>query len=173
MRKASFRFCLSAQGPVRAFVGTLAVMVLAIASPSQARSPDDGPEGGAVPGVATESQMGLGSYLAGRIARGQHDTTEASGFYQQALKRDPGNEALIEQALMMQSAEGRFEDAIALAKQLVEKQPTHRMAKLVLGLADAKAGQFAAASDNFAGSAVGVMGELTSALSGLDDDGAR
>ena len=163
MRKASLVFRL----PAALLAGSLAAMVLAglPATTGYARSPDDGPEGGAVPGVAVDNQLGLGSYLAGRIARGQHDTAEASNFYRQALGRDPANEALIEQALMMQSAEGRFDDAIAFAKQLLEKQPTHRMAKLVLGLADAKAGRFAEASDNFAGSAVGVMGELTSALS--------
>ena len=58
-----------------------------------------------------------------------------------------------------------MDEAIKLAKQLAEKNNTHRMAKLVLALADAKAGQFPQAAENFAGSAVGVMGELTSALS--------
>ena len=160
MRKARFGFGFSS----RLVVTGLVAGILATASvpAGMARSPELPQTAG---DAAGEGQLNLGSYLAGRIARGQHDTAEASGFYRRALERDPGNEALIEQALMMQAAEGRFDEAIALARQLAEKQPAHRMAKLVLALAEAKAGQFAPAKESFAGSAVGVMGELTSALS--------
>ena len=111
-----------------------------------------------------ESASLLGSYLAGRIARGQNDTQAASEFYASALERDPGNEALLEQALMMHAAEGRFDAAVKLGRQVFEKQPTHRMATLVLALDEAKAGRFAAAEEHFKASAVGVMGEVTSAL---------
>ena len=139
------------------------LLVLFPVSDSFAKSPDGAEGQGATKSSA--DGLGLGSYLAGRIARGQNDTAEASEFYRQALARDPSNEALLEQAMLMHSTEGRIEEAIRLAKQLVEKNNTHRMAKLVLALADAKAGKFPQASENFAGSAVGVMGELTSALS--------
>ncbi len=107
----------------------------------------------------------LGSYLAGRIARGQHDTPAASQFYGRALQRDPSNEALIEQALIMEASEGRFDDAFRLARQLHALQPNHRMAQLMLGLSEAKAGRHAAADEHFKASGTGLIGELTSALS--------
>jgi hypothetical protein len=44
-------------------------------------------------GVETRSL--LGSYLAGRVARGQHDTETAATYYREALVRDPGNDVLI------------------------------------------------------------------------------
>ena len=111
-----------------------------------------------------EARSLLGSYLAGRIARGQHDSEAASIYYGRALQRDPANEALMEQALIMDAAEGRFDEAIKLARQLAAIQPTHRMAQLVLGLAEAKAGRHAAAEDHFKASGSGMIGELTAAL---------
>lgn len=111
-----------------------------------------------------EARSLLGSYLAGRIARGQHDSEAASIYYSRALQRDPGNEALMEQALIMDAAEGRFEEAIKLARQLAAAQPTHRMAQLVLGLAEAKAGRYAVADDHFKASGSGMIGELTAGL---------
>lgn len=112
-----------------------------------------------------EARTLLGSYLAGRIARGQNDTEAASLYYGRALQRDPGNEALMEQALIMETTEGRFDQAVRLSKQIAVQQPTHRMARLLLGLADAKAGRFAEADEHFKASGSGMIGELTSALS--------
>ena len=37
----------------------------------------------------------LGSYLAGRIARGMHDTAAAAAHYERALRNDTSNVALI------------------------------------------------------------------------------
>ncbi len=136
-----------------AALGLLAFLALSPA-PAAARSGDAPPEARSL----------LGSYLAGRIARGQHDSAAASEYYQRALERDPKNEALIEQALLMDTTEGRFDRGLLLAKRLNEAQPSHRMARMMLGLAEAKAGNFVAASDHFKVSGNGVMGELTSAL---------
>jgi tetratricopeptide (TPR) repeat protein len=111
-----------------------------------------------------EARSLLGSYLAGRIARGQHDTDAAAIYYDRALQRDPDNEALMEQALIMEVTEGRFERAKALARQLASTQPGHRMSRLVQGLEDAKAGRHADAEAHFKATGHGVMGELTSAM---------
>ena len=122
-----------------------------------------GPAGARTPERAGEVSL-LGSYLAGRIARGQHDTAAASEFYRRALERDPANEALLEQSMMMSTAEGRVGEAVDLARKLIEVQPTQRMAKMLLGLSEAKAGQWSAAEVHFKAAATGVMGELTSAI---------
>jgi tetratricopeptide (TPR) repeat protein len=146
MRNRSLRLgVLSAVTAIAAWTGVLP-------QPGLARSPE--PAGGSL----------LGSYLAGRIARGQNDTQAASEFYRQALARDPANEALLEQSVLMMAAEGRVKEAIVLARQLVETQPTHRMSKMLLGLDEVKAGRWAAAQGHFKAAGTGVMGELTSVL---------
>jgi tetratricopeptide (TPR) repeat protein len=136
------------------------MIVLGLATAAMALSP--------APGHATQGRSQttsqLGSYLAGRIARGLHDTAAAAAHYESALTRDGGNVALIEQALLMDATEGRFDRAITLAKKLAEVQPTHRMARLVLGLDSAKAGRWAEASEHFKSSAASPMGELTGTL---------
>lgn len=141
---------------LRTATGVAALMIgtsLLVPGPGVARSPEQ------------QTTTLLGNYLAGRIARGQHDTAAASDFYKEALARDPSNEALIEQALLMQTAEGRFDSAIVLAKQLIASTNSHRMGNLVVGLSEAKAGNYAAANDHFKQSATGIMAELTAALS--------
>jgi tetratricopeptide (TPR) repeat protein len=106
----------------------------------------------------------LGSYLAGRIARGQHDGAAASEFYRAALERDPDNMALVEQSLLMEATEGQFDRAVELSRRVVKEHPDHRMARLVLGLEAAKHKRYADAMAFFKGPGNGVMEQLTLAL---------
>ncbi len=106
----------------------------------------------------------LGSYLAGRIARGQHDSSAAAEYYRAALDRDPANLPLIEQSLLMETTEGRFEQAVDLAKRLLTHQNDHRMARLVLGLDAAKGQRWDEAASHFKSPGNGVMEQLTLAL---------
>jgi tetratricopeptide (TPR) repeat protein len=112
-----------------------------------------------------EADSRLGSYLAGRFARGQHDTQSAALYYRQALERDPGNEVLIEQAFLMETSEGEWTRANTFARALVKSQPTHRMANLLLGLAEFREKAYEKADGHFKAAAQGPIGELTSALS--------
>ncbi len=106
----------------------------------------------------------LGSYLAGRMARGHHDAIAAAGYFRAALDRDPENISLIEQTLLMAATEGRFENAIDLATRLREKVSDHRMARLILGLQAAKQKRYKDAEKLFAVAGNGVMEQLTLAL---------
>lgn len=105
-----------------------------------------------------------GSYLAGRFARSQHDTDQAAFFYRSALFRDPDNEVLLEQGFLMEASEGNWSGAEMLAKRLVDIQPTHRMARMFLGLVEFKAGNYDNAEENFKKADTGPIGELTSAI---------
>ena len=107
----------------------------------------------------------LGSYLAGRFARNQHDTGNASEYYLQALARDPENELLLEQSFLMAVSEGSFDQAQALAVKLVERQPANRMGQLFLAVADFKAGKLDLADEHLKAASTGPIGELTGALS--------
>jgi tetratricopeptide (TPR) repeat protein len=115
-------------------------------------------------GASQDAASLLGSYLAGRVARAQNDTRAAALFYRQALTQDPGNSLLIEQAFLMETTEGEWARAEALARQLVEMQPTHRTAHALLGLADFKAARYAAADEHFKAVSGNPIGELTSAM---------
>lgn len=118
----------------------------------------------AAEGRAAELRSQFGNYLAGRVARGQHDTSAAADYYERALDRDPTNIALLEQAMLMDAVEGHHERAGKLALSLVEKQPAHRVARLILAVADANSGKWASAHEHFKAASSTAIGELTSAL---------
>ena len=114
--------------------------------------------------AATQSL--LGNYLAGRFARGRHDTAAAAEFYRHALSRDPQNDVLAEQAFLMEATIGNWPVATTLANQVVgsQAQSQSRMVRLVLGMSAFKAGNLQAADDHFKAAAQGPIGELTSTL---------
>jgi tetratricopeptide (TPR) repeat protein len=115
-------------------------------------------------GGSPDASSLLGSYLAGRVARAQNDTRAAAMFYRQALAQDPGNNLLVEQAFLMETTEGEWSRAEALARELVESQPNHRTAHALLGLADFKAQRYASADEHFKAVSGNPIGELTSLL---------
>lgn len=106
----------------------------------------------------------LGSYLAGRHARGLNDTAAAAGFYRNALALDPANEQLIEPAFIMELTEGRFDSAIELAKKVPPGAKERRMTELFLGLADFKSKRWGEAERHFKAASSNPIGELTSVL---------
>jgi tetratricopeptide (TPR) repeat protein len=113
---------------------------------------------------ALDARSLLGSYLSGRVARGDHDTASAAIFYGEALSRDPGNEILVEQSFLMELTEGNWARAVPLARELVAMQPAHRSAQTFLGLVEFKAGRLAEAEDHFKAASTNPIGELTGAL---------
>jgi len=106
----------------------------------------------------------LGSYIAGRIARGDNDLRSAVQYYRHALERAPNNPRILERAFLVEASEGHSERAIDLARQLVKFEPRHRLARTWLGLGAYKNGHFKTADSHFRRAAAGPIGELTSAL---------
>ncbi|MDX2288315.1 MAG: tetratricopeptide repeat protein [Hyphomicrobiaceae bacterium] len=139
---------------------SLALFSLAVAaslvgaSPASARAPEDD--------VQTTSL--IGSYLAGRFARADHETGKAATFYKSALARDRDSDVLLEQAFLMDASEGNWPDALKLAERLVAKQPKHRMSHLVLGLAAFQENSHEKAAKHFKAAGSGPIGELTSLI---------
>ncbi len=111
-----------------------------------------------------ETQSLVGSYLAGRFARNQHDAARAAEFYRNALTRDAGNELLLEQAFQMEASQGNWPRAVELARELVAAQPPHRIANLFLGLSEFKEGDYKKSAEHFRAAETGPIGELTGAL---------
>jgi tetratricopeptide (TPR) repeat protein len=140
---------------LRAIGATVALALAVCAGPDRVEA-----RSGGEPGASSL----LGSYLAGRIARGQHDLGAAASYFRAALDRDPGNAALIEQAMLMETTEGRIDAAVDLARRILEVAPEHRMARLLLGLKAVKEGRAAEAATYFQTTGNGVMEQLTVAL---------
>ena len=106
----------------------------------------------------------LGNYLSGRMARGDHDTQAAAGFYSKALADDPSNEIILEQAFLLEAASANWERATKLAADLVKVEPSHRVARFLLGCEAFKKGNYAEADEHFAAARQGPIADLTSTL---------
>jgi len=106
----------------------------------------------------------LGSYLAGRFARGQRDTSAAAEFYGRALAKDPKNEVILEQAFLLEASAGNWPRAVALAKDLVERDPSNTVARYQLGARGFKRGDYAAAKTHFANVGKDPIADLTKML---------
>ena len=106
----------------------------------------------------------LGNYLSGRLARGDHDTLAAAGFYSKALAEDPGNEIILEQAFLLEAASAHWDRAIELANDLAKAEPAHRIARFLLGAAAFKQGNYKEADEHFAAARQGPIADLTSTL---------
>ena len=116
--------------------------------------------------VADQSEPGtlLGNYLAGRIARGDHDTAAAADFYSRALAEDPTNELILEQAFLLETAAADWTRAVELARELVKVEPSHRIAQFLLGCEAFKRGDYKEADEHFAAARQGPIADLTSIL---------
>jgi tetratricopeptide (TPR) repeat protein len=110
------------------------------------------------------SGTSLGNYLSGRVARGDHDTIAAAGFYSKALASDPANEIILEQAFLLEAASAHWARAIKLAKDLVKIEPAHRIARFLLGCEAFKQGRYQEADEHFAAARQGPIADLTSTL---------
>ena len=106
----------------------------------------------------------LGSYLAGRVARGLNDTDLAVHFYREALRQSPRDQRIVERSFLMEATEGNWEAANKVARRLIEKQPKHRLARFWLGIAAFNKGRYKQADKHLEMAAIGPIGELTSAL---------
>lgn len=106
----------------------------------------------------------LGNYLSGRVARGSHDTIAAAEFYSKALAGDPKNEVILEQTFLLETAAAHWDRAIVLAQELVEVEPSHRIAQFLLGIDAFKRGDYAKADEHFAAARQGPIADLTSTL---------
>src|SRR6476661_5611829 len=106
----------------------------------------------------------LGNYLAGRVARGDHDTAAAADFYSRALAEDPSNELILEQAFLLETAAADWDRAIELARELVKVEPSHRIAQFLLGCDAFKRGDYKEADEHFSAARQGPIADLTSTL---------
>jgi len=89
-----------------------------------------------------QADSATGSYLAARHASNLNDYEFAATYFTRALARDSKNTDLMEQAVLYKVAAGRVREAVPIARTLVEKEPEHRIAQLVLVAEHLRKGEF-------------------------------
>lgn len=118
----------------------------------------------AVAGGDDDSSSLLGSYLAGRFARVEQDANSAADFYAKALARDPGNEIILEQTFLLEATNADWGRAAELAQKIIALEPSHRIARFVLGCKTFKDGKFQESEQHFAAARKGPIADLTGSL---------
>jgi tetratricopeptide (TPR) repeat protein len=92
-----------------------------------------------------------GSYLAGRHAERQRDVSGAARFITEVLDKDPNNVELLTRAHLLLLADGRFDEATAIARRLVQQSSANAQAHVTLSVAEARGGNYAAAEKHIDG----------------------
>jgi tetratricopeptide (TPR) repeat protein len=97
------------------------------------------------PTDAAAPQSVLGAYLAARHAQQDHDFGNASRYMDHVLADDPDNSDLVRRTFVLRVSEGRIDEALPLAKRIVDLDHTAGLAQMVLMLRDVRAGDYNAA----------------------------
>lgn len=142
----------------------------------------------AAPGDAARSAPGLGAsgaFLAGVVASTERDTAAAAAFFREALRADPRNAGLLDQAFLAELVDGNLDEAFRLAERAVQRDRSNALAHVALGVRALRARNFERAKTSFdraggnareadltisllrAWAMVG-MGETTAALQAID-----
>ncbi len=107
-----------------------------------------------------QADSATGSFLAAQHATNLNDYEFAATYYTRALARDSGNVDLMEQAVIYKVAAGRVREAVPIARQLVSKNPEHRIGQLVLVADNLRKSEYekaAARLENFASESFNVI----------------
>lgn len=106
-----------------------------------------------------------GDYLAGQFALSQRDNAAAAKFFREAMRQDPDNVSILEQAFVLELTTANMEAAGKLAARLVKIDADHRLAHLTLGVIALRAHEYANARRHFDdGGGQGPIAALTTAL---------
>lgn len=99
-----------------------------------------------LPGLAQTTSSGVfsgaGAYLGARHAGNVNEFDQAARKYTEALLNDPGNLGLMEGAVVSQIAQGKPENALAVAKLLLAQSPDNQIANMVVLAAASKSDEF-------------------------------
>ncbi|HUK59817.1 MAG TPA: tetratricopeptide repeat protein [Stellaceae bacterium] len=90
--------------------------------------------------TAPDAPSPLGNYLAANHAQQVHDYVAAARFVERALANDPENFELVRRAFVLRLSEGRVDDALPLARRIVDLDGNRGLAAVTLLIEDIKAG---------------------------------
>lgn len=114
---------------------------------------------------ATPGLGASGLFLAGVVANSERDTTAAAEYFREALKADPRNVGLLDQAFLAELIDGNFNEAFRLAERSVTRDKSNALAHVALGVRALKSRQFERARASFDRAGAGAPNpDLTIAL---------
>jgi len=106
-----------------------AVTALAVLT---ACAPDDEKPAVQSSAIMTASASPAGNYLAGRQAQKNRDFGNASRFLGNALEKTPDNTLLLRNTFLARLADGDITEAVPMAREIVKRQNSAPIAKLIL-----------------------------------------
>jgi tetratricopeptide (TPR) repeat protein len=106
-----------------------AVTALAVLT---ACAPDDEKPAVQSSAIMTASASPAGNYLAGRQAQKDRDFGNASRFLGKALEKTPDNTLLLRNTFLARLADGDITEAVPMAREIVKRQNSAPIAKLIL-----------------------------------------
>ena len=113
---------------------------------------EPGRDGG---GVAADQgpvrQTTSGSYLAARHAERVRDVGGAARFMSEVLEKDPTNFELLTRAHLLLLADGRFDDAVVMARRILQQSSANPQAHVTLSIDAARRADYAAAEKELEG----------------------
>lgn len=92
-----------------------------------------------------------GNYLAGQFANKRGDLPAATRFLGKALERDPDNPELLRQTFLLTASIGEMDRALKLARRMADTPAEHSAATVLRALAEAKRGNYDAATTELDG----------------------
>ncbi len=105
-----------------------------------------------------------GTYLAARIATIDKNTDAAVDYYRQAMKFDPDNEFLKQNAFLTLVSNGNFDDSVELAKEIRALKNSPPIVSMVLGVDAIRSRAWSSAVTQLSGPS---RGDLERLLNGL------
>jgi tetratricopeptide (TPR) repeat protein len=101
------------------------------------------------PMPAARQAPSSGAFLAGIVANGERDTAAASEYFQEALRSDPRNPSLVENAFIATLVDGNMPDSFKLAERAIRADKSNALAHVALGVQALKARDYARARTSF------------------------
>jgi tetratricopeptide (TPR) repeat protein len=90
-----------------------------------------------------------GAFLAGVVANTERDTAAAAAFFREALRADPRNSGLIDQAFLAELVDGNMDEAFRLAERAVQRDKSNALAHVALGVRSLRSRQYERAKASF------------------------
>jgi tetratricopeptide (TPR) repeat protein len=136
------------------YVRSLAKLVPALLLPAALMAACAGApagDGGSTADQGAMPQTTSGSYLAARHAERVRDVGGAARFMSEVLEQDPTNFELLSRAHMLLLADGHFDEAVVMARRILQQSSANPQAHVTLAVDAARNGNHAAAEQELEG----------------------
>jgi tetratricopeptide (TPR) repeat protein len=127
----------------------LVPVILAVSLSSCAAEPS--PRDRAIADQGPARQSTTGSYLAARHAERVRDVESAARFMADVLEKDPTNFELLNRVHMLLLADGRFDEAVGVARRILQQSSANPQAHVTLAIEAARRGNYPEAARELEG----------------------